>query len=154
MLGIAGLGLLAWALFSSRPRHPLPSVPTDLVLTPVGAGYRVNPTVEALAGRRMSKGIAELPREASKAAAGPAPIDSLIRLKGILDYGASKPAVAVFELPAERKTMSFQAGDKIGGTGAVLREVGETVVVEYERRRWKLTYKGAQELPATVGDNR
>jgi hypothetical protein len=150
--GVAGLGLLAFALFSSRPLRTLPKLPD---LAPGVEVPKGRPEVEALAGKRMSKGVAERSPELPKAAAGPAPIDAVIRLKGVMDFGPTRGAMAVLELPGENKTKSFQAGDKIGQTGAVLKAVGETVVVEYERRRWKLTYKGALELPAAaVGDNR
>jgi hypothetical protein len=155
VLGAAGLGVLAFALFSSRAPRPFPKVASEVNLAPTVGGPRVNPDVETLAAKRMSKAVAERPRDLPKAAAGPAPIDSLIRLKGVMDFGPPQGSVAVLELPAEQKTRSFQPGDKIGETGAVLKTVGETVVVEYDKRRWKLTYKGAQELPADpVGDNR
>ena len=155
VLGAAGLGVLALALFTTRPARPLPKVPAGLVLARADAGPRLAGDVEGLAGKRMSKAVAERPREAAKGPAGPSPIDAVVRLKGVMDFGPKQGAVAVLELPGEQKTKSFQAGDKIGRTGAVLKAVGETVVVEYDGRRWKLTYKGAQELPAAaVGDNR
>ncbi len=157
VLGAAGLGLLAFALFSSGSSRPLPAIPDNLLRGEDAAGLKAKPDLEALAGKRMSKGMAERPRPAAKpvAAAGPAPIDSLIRLKGVMDFGPKQGAIAVLELPAEQKTKSFQAGDAIGQTGAVLKVVGEAVVVEYDQRRWKLTYKGAQELPAApLGDSR
>ncbi len=151
VLGAAGLGLLAFALFSNRALRPLPKLPGIGLAVEAPRG---NPDVEALAGKRMSKGVAERSVNLPKAS-GPAPIDSVLRLKGVMDFGKARPAEAVVELLSERKTGSFLAGDKLGQSGAVLKAVGETVVVEYERRRWKLTYKGAQELPAAaVGDNR
>jgi len=153
VLGVAGLATLAFALFSNRAPRSFKKGPAELALAK--SFELVKPEVEALAGKRMSKAVPERARAAPRASAGPAPIDSVIRLKGVMDFGKDKGAVAVLELPAERKTRSFQPGDTIGQTGAVLKAVGETVVVEYESRRWKLTYKGAQELPADpVGDNR
>jgi hypothetical protein len=152
VLGAAGLAVLGLALFrpprpAEPPRAPAAAAPTSPLL--LGSG------TDELASRRLTRRVAERPREEAAAPKGPAPIDSVLRLKGILDFGKSRPAVAVLELPAERKTKSFQAGETIGATGAVLKSVGDTVIVEYEKRRWKLTYKGAQEIPAgAVGDNR
>jgi hypothetical protein len=154
-LAAGGLCGLAAALFLSRPPRELPRVP-ELVLAGAGSSGRADGAIEALAAKRMSKHVAvEAPRELPKGPSGPVPLDSIIRLRGIMNFGEKAPAVAVLELPGEQKTRSFQAGDTISKTGAVLKAVGETVVVEYDRRRWKLTYKGAQELPAaTLGDNR
>ena len=151
VLGAAGLGVLALALFLPPKPAGLPSAPVPAVISPLVLG----PGGDELASRRMTRRVAERPREAAAGPKGPAPIDQVVRLKGILDFGAGKPALAVLEMPSERKTKSFQAGDSIGTTGAVLKSVGESVIVEYEKKRWKLTYKGAQEIPAgAVGENR
>ena len=152
LLSVSGLGMLGYALFTPRPVPALPAIPE----TPLAAGpLRVpDPSVEELARRRMTRRIEERPKAEAPAAAGPIPIDSILKLKGVLDFGGKQPSLAVIELPGERKTKAYQAGDKIGGTGAVLREVGESVVVEYDRRRYQLTYKGAKDMGSPVGDKR
>jgi len=151
ILGAAGLAVLALALFiPPKPAEfPRPPAPAPVLSISAGGGNE-------LASRLLTRRVAAPPKDDAVAGPkGPAPIDQVVRLKGVLDFGAAKPAVAVLELPGERKTKSFQAGDKIGTTGAVLRTVGESVIVDYEKRRWKLTYKGAQEIPGgAVGDNR
>lgn len=153
-LSAGGLGLLAFALFSPRPVPALPELPADARLS-LPEIRPADPGVEALARRTLTRRVAERPREEAPAAAGPVPIDSLLKLKGILDFGGKQPSLAVIEILGDRKTKAYQAGDKLGGSGAVLRQVGDSVIVEYDRRRYKLGYKGAREIPAnSVGDNR
>jgi len=152
LFGAAGLGVLAYALFTPRPILPPPAIPEIAVRPePLRAP---DPSIEALARLRMSRRLEEGPREPTTGPSGPVPIDSILRLKGVLDFGGKQPSLAVIELAGERKTRAYQAGDKIGGSGAILHEVGDQVVVEYDRRRYRLTYKGAKDLGSPVGDRR
>jgi hypothetical protein len=141
VLAVAGLALLAQALF-------LPSRPQPFVLkTPSDPGKGL-PTLtlsqDGLANRRFTRKVAGTP------AAGPAraqtvTLDQVIKLTGILDFGGKQPALAVIEATGESK--AYKAGDKVGETGVLVRDIKDYVVVEYEKRRFKVTFAGIQELP-------
>jgi hypothetical protein len=45
---------------------------------------------------------------------------------------------------------AYKAGDKVGETGVVIKDVKDFVIVEFEKRRFKVTFLGIQELPANV----
>jgi hypothetical protein len=146
VLALVGLGLLAEALFVPRSPRPftvkLPSAeaknPLQLQLTPQ----------DSLVNRRFTRRVT-----AAAAPAGPAKprdlsLDQLIKLTGILDFGGKQPTLAVIEATGESK--AYKAGDKVGETGVVIKDIKEYVLVEFEKRRFKVTFTGIQELPANA----
>jgi hypothetical protein len=150
VLAVAGLALLAEALFVRRdpelPAFAPPSIPSPLELR-----HALPPPVEALANRRMTRKVAARPSQAAAIAAAPPALESLVHLTGILDFGGKSPSVAVIETPTETK--GYRPGDSVGSTGALVRSVTDYVILEFEKKRYKLTFKGMEELPAkAVGD--
>jgi len=148
-LALGGLGLLAEALFV--PRLParleikMPPADDPTVLLPLPAGGK-----DALIDRRFTRRIVAQ-TAAAEAPASKAPdlsLEHLIKLTGILDFGGKQPTLAVLETPQDSK--AYKAGDKVGETGVVVREVKDYVIIEYERRRYRVTFKGIQELPAAA----
>jgi hypothetical protein len=147
VLAVGGLALLAEALFVPRRPRPfdlkLPSAEAQIVLSPL-------PTVkDALLGRRFTRrvaGVAAAP--ATSAKPQELPLDRLIKLTGILDFGGKQPTLAVIETPVESK--AYKAGDRVGETGVLIKDIREYVVVEFESRRFKVTFLGIQELAANA----
>lgn len=145
ILAATGLVLLGEALFVPRApvvyRVPPPETASPLILAHVGR--------EAdLAKRRMTRRIAVPPAAPKADRPAPVPLESIIRLAGILDFGGKRPSLAVIEIATANETKAFKAGDAIGDTGAILREIGDGVIVEYGRRLYKVTYAGVREHSA------
>jgi type II secretory pathway component PulC len=112
------------------------------VLTPLPAGK------DGLIDRRFTRRVAGGPPIASTAKAPELSLDRLIKLTGILDFAGKQPTLAVIETPSESK--AYKAGDKVGETGVTVKDVKDYVVIEYEKRRFKVTFLGIQELPSTA----
>lgn len=155
VFSLMGLAILAEALFVPRlpPRFELTGLPPRSIPSTLP----VLQTQEGLAGRSMTR------RVQGDAVPGPGKavaitIESLIRLTGIMDFGGKRPSLAVIETLAGNESKAYQTGDKVGDTGVRVQEIGETVIVEFESRRYKLTPTGIQELPAralgTTGSER
>jgi len=100
----------------------------------------------------MTRTVARAVSPGPAAAAGPLPLESMVKLTGILDFGGKSPTIAVIETPQESK--GYKAGDAVGETGAVVRTVTDYVVLEFARKRYKLTFKGVEELPANAVGSR
>ena len=144
-LALVGLGLFAEALFAPRPPHSfavrLPAAEAVTELRPLGSDG------EGLAARRFTRRVvASAPAAPAAAKAQDQSLDRLIKLTGILDFGGKKPTLAVLETPSESK--AYKAGDRVGETGVVVKDVKDFVIVEFEKRRFKVTFLGIQELPA------
>jgi hypothetical protein len=146
ILAVGGLALLAEALFVPRPPRPfdlkLPSAEASLILTPLPAGK------DGLIDRRFTRRVAGGPSPLAAAKAPELSLDRLIKLTGILDFAGKQPTLAVIETPTESK--AYKAGDKVGETGVTVKDVKDYVVIEYEKRRFKVTFLGIQELPANA----
>lgn len=142
VLAVAGLALLAHTLFVQPKRGPF------VLKIPADAGQGLPSLVltqDGLADRRFTQKVA------APAAAGPARVqtvtlDQLIKLTGILDFGGKQPTLAVIEATGESK--AYKSGDQVGETGVLIKEIKDYVVVEFEKRRFKVTFAGILELPA------
>jgi hypothetical protein len=115
----------------------------------VRSSDRPAPDSSGLAQRRFTRRVT--------AAAAPAPqkvqdpvLDQMIKLTGILDFGGKQPTLAVIETSSPKESKAYKSGDRIGETGIQIKEIKEHVIVEYEKRRFKVTFVGVQELPAAA----
>jgi hypothetical protein len=144
IFAIGGVLYLSFALFGARPLRPLqftlPTAEERITLHPQSGG------ADALADRRFTRRISAIAAPASTAKTPDLSLEQMVKLTGLLDFGDKKPALAVIEVGGESK--AYKAGDKIGETGVVVKAVKEYVVLEFNQRRYKLTFVGAQELPA------
>lgn len=146
LLAIGGLALLAEALFVPRPARPfalnLPSVEAQTTLTPLPGAK------DGLIERRFTRRVAATAAAASVAKPQELPLDRLIKLTGILDFGGRKPTLAVIETPTESK--AYKVDDQVGETGVTIKAIKDYVIIEYEKRRFKVTFLDIQELPANA----
>ena len=146
ILAVAGFALLAEALFAPRTPRPfalkLPSAEesNQLVLLPASG--------DGLETRRFTRRVAAAAAPVGPAKAQEVPLDRLIKLTGILDFGSKQPTLAVIESPGESR--AYKAGEKVGETGILIKDVKEFVIVEFEKRRFKVTFTEIQELPANA----
>jgi len=147
VLAVGGLALLAETLLVPRPPRPfelrLPTVEAATTLTPLPAAK------DGLMDRRFTRRVAAV-AAAHATAAKPQEfsLDRLIKLTGILDFAGKQPTLAVIETPTESK--AYKAGDKVGETGVTVKDIKDYVVIEFEKRRFKVTFLGIQELPANA----
>jgi hypothetical protein len=110
-------------------------------------GRRSEPQdVVMLARRKMSKAIVKPvvapPAPPPKPPAPP--LETVVRLAGIMDFGAGVPKEAFIETRAGGRTKAYKAGDAIEGPSAVVKAVTDTVLVEYDGKLWRLSQRGAE----------
>ena len=142
LLGVAALGIAA-LLFV--PRKPL-SLPSARLEASKKEAQAPSPDVEILAGTRMSRAVIRS-KASAPARAQAAPLESLVRLTAVFDFEGKSPALAVVEILQTSESKTVKAGDRIGETGALVREILESVLVEYAGKVYKLTFAGVQEVP-------
>jgi type II secretory pathway component PulC len=144
-LAAGGLSLLAHALFVPRAARPfalrMPSVEDLNALQPLPAAK------DGLIERRFTRRVAGAAPSAVAAKPAAVSLDQMIKLTGILDFGGKKPTLAVIESTGESK--AYKSGDKVGETGVVVKDIKDYVIVEFEKRRFKVTFAAIQELPAS-----
>jgi hypothetical protein len=100
------------------------------------AESEVPPKVKALISTRMSRSIVAKPVENKSA---PAPeLSTLIRVKGILDYGNPKENEALIEIIKTNQTMSCKTGDAVQGVSAVIVLIDSAVTFRYEGKLCRL----------------
>lgn len=144
VLAVAGLALLAEALFVPRVAAGFPlALPSEESLSVLGPRPGA---MDRLVDCRFTRRVAGPASAEAPALTAEQPLDKVIKLTGILDFGGKQPALAVIETATESK--AYKAGDKVGETGIVVHTVKDYVVVEFEKRRFKVTFLGVQELAA------
>lgn len=151
--GLLGAGALTIAgLAAFYPRSPRP-LPPPVTIPASGTARLTTQELDAFARQKMSRAIV-------KPAAPPPPkpvlppLDMVVRLSGIIDYGTESPREAFIEIRQSGQTKSYRVGDPIPSIGAVVKGISDGVVVEYDGRFWKLTDRGVSPValePVTTG---
>lgn len=146
LVAAAGLLVLAEALFSHRdPRFPrLSGLEGSATIDGKGL-IPGSEATKALAEKKMSRAIAA-PAATPVAKPAKAPLASLVKLAGIMDFGGRRPSEAVIETPGTNETKGYRVGEPIGSIGATVREITDSVIVEYAGKRYRLTFLGADEV--------
>lgn len=113
-----------------------------------------NPNMARLSAMKMSKTVvAPTVTAAPKPAA--APLASLIRVKGIMDFGDPKAVEAIIEQVRTNKMANYKVGDTVEGVGAVITKIDATVTFMYDGQTVSLGVNSGEsaEAPATAGSN-
>jgi hypothetical protein len=76
------------------------------------------------------------------------PLDMVVRLSGIMDYGPQNPREAFIEVRSSGQTTAYRPGDAVAPVGAIVKSISDGVVIEYDGKIWKLTDRGAAPVPA------
>ena len=98
---------------------------------PASAELPADPALAKLAAARFSKTIA--PKAPVVVVKPPAPaLGSLIRVKGIMDFGDPKTNEAIIEIIRDHSTRNFVAGTQVEGVGAAVLKVDSAVVFQYD----------------------
>ena len=100
-----------------------------------------DPKIARLAATRMSKASAAKLDTPQKA---PVPgLATLLRVKGIMDYGDPKNNEAIIEIVRANKTANFRVGDTIAEVNAVVTKVDTGVTFDYDGKSVRLNvYSG------------
>lgn len=90
-----------------------------------------NASHEALVKKPMSKTIIQTTelKVAAKAA-----LDTLIRVKGILDFGSPDANEAIVEILGSRKTVTCKVGQTVEEVGAVVEKIDTAVTFQYDNK--------------------
>ena len=68
-----------------------------------------------------------------------------MKLTGVVDFGGAPEAV--IEAPPNSASKTYRTGDIIGATGARIKAIAEGIVVDYDGKTYRVTFKGVQEEP-------
>jgi hypothetical protein len=144
LAGAAFLG--AWPLVRPLSPRKLPDPERSVAVRAASFGPQ---ELEAAARKRMSRAIVKVAPPPPPKPAVP-PLDLLVRLSGIIDYGPQSAREAFIELRSSNQTKAYKPGDAMPGVGAVVKSISDEVLVEYDGKLWKLTDRGAQPAPDAV----
>jgi len=141
LLGSLALGGFS-LLYPLQPR-PLPQVERSAEKKLSGM---TAPELDAFARKRISRAIVKQAPPPPPKPVLP-PLDSLVRLSGIMDYGPESAREAFIEARSNSQTKSYRVGDVLAASGAQVKAITDGVVLEYDGKLWKLTDRGAVALP-------
>lgn len=108
-------------------------------------GGQEDASQQMLVSKRMTKRITA---QKSKAKNITPSLDSLIRVKGIMDFGDPKTNEALIEILKSRKTVSCTVGQTVEGVGAVVFKIDEGVTFKYDNKTIKLKIDEGKQVNA------
>ena len=108
--------------------------------------------IERLAESRLNKTIIAAKTEAPPKPPA-APLASLIRVKGIMDFGDPKNNEAIIEHIKSTQTKSYRAGETLQDVGAVIVHIDSGVTFKYDGKDIRLNVNSEEsaEIPPTAG---
>jgi type II secretory pathway component PulC len=143
LIAVAACALFAHAIFAPRQQRDFSSLAQGADPTPAApktdAGAR---DVEILAGKKMSRTIVKPPPAPPPRPAAPA-LNTLIRLSGVIDMGGVKEAI--LEVKKTRQSRGYREGAAIEDTGAVVKKIHDSVLIDYDGRTFRLSASGEVE---------
>jgi len=144
LLGVGALTIVVLATFYPRPPRPLPAI--SVVAIPAAPKLSAK-EVDTFARKPMSRAIVKPTPPPPPKPVVP-PLDMVVRLSGIIDYGPDSPREAFIEMRQTGQTKSYRVGDSLPSIGASVKGIADGVVMEYDSKLWKLTDRGA--TPAAI----
>ena len=132
---LAALVLLAVSFLSPPEALPLPTLESAPSPTGQKEMKRRDPKLEQLAGARLTRTVSA-PAAAAKAVAPL--LQTLIRLKGIMDFGDPKVNEALIEDIRSGQTKSYRVGQVVEGVNATVTKVDSGVTLVYEGQTVRL----------------
>ncbi|MBI3828867.1 MAG: hypothetical protein HY291_05090 [Planctomycetes bacterium] len=143
LLLLAGIGLAAWAFTENEepPQSLEPKAATAGKTSPELAP--ANPQLDQLARAKMTRTVT--PKAATTAKAAAPALDSLIRIKGIMDYGDPKSNEAIIEDVKSGRAQSYRAGDRLQGVDAVVTQVDSGVSIQYDGKTVRMEVRGNEQ---------
>jgi hypothetical protein len=140
LLVLAGAGLGVWA-FTEREDGAGPEDANPIGdAKPPSAVIQDNPQLDQLARAKMTRTVAP---KASSTAKPPTPaLDTLIRVKGIMDFGDSKSNEAIIEDVKSGRSQNYHVGEQVRGTEAVITQIDSGVTFKYDGKSVRLEMRG------------
>jgi hypothetical protein len=135
LTAVAAVVLVGVSFLSPPEPLALPSLENAPALPGQKAGKRRDPKVEQLAGARFTRTVL-----APAAAAKPAAplLQTLIRLKGIMDFGDPKANEALIEDIRSGQTKGYRVGQVVEGVNATVVKVDTGVTLSCEGQTVRL----------------
>ena len=138
---IAAAALFVHALLSPRQPRDFSTLSQGADPTPT-AGTKsdaANRDMDSLAKRKMTRTIVKAPPAPPPKPAAPV-LSTLIRLSGVIDMGGIKEAI--LEVKKTRQSRGYREGAAIEDTGAVVKKIHDSVLIDYDARTFRLTASG------------
>ena len=112
----------------------------------------VDPKLAKLSDLKMSKAGAAIVEAVSKPAVPP--LSSMIRVKGIMDFGDPKSTEAIIESIRLNKTNNYKSGQAIEGVSATVTKIDSAVTFNYDGKTVTLGVNGGEsaEIPPTANN--
>ena len=135
--------------------HPTPGVDAVAISGKSSANVKpdpVDPRLSRLAQLKMSRPGAVLIENTAKPAA-PA-LSSLIRVKGIMDFGDPNTTEAIIETMRLNKTSNYKLGQNVEGVSATITKIDSGVTFNYDGKTVSLNVNGGEsaEIPPTASN--
>jgi hypothetical protein len=147
---VASASVAAGCLATLESRRTRPLV-LELSVSPALSGASKGRTndIDALRSKRMSRAIAKVvvPPPPPPPKPPTPPLETLIRLSGIMSFGKDAPKEAFIETKSTNQTKGYKAGDALPTGGIKIKSITDVVIVSYDEKDWKLTDRGAEALP-------
>lgn len=103
------------------------------------AAEKSDPKLERLATSRMTRTV--VPRQVIVQKPVAPDLNTLIRVKGILDFGDPKSNEAVIETLRNNQTRNYRVGDTIPDINAVISKIDTAVTFEYDSKTLRIEIK-------------
>ena len=152
LLEAGALFLISQALLAKEsPMPALEEAPYEAQGTGTQADARTQELL-ALAKKRMTQAIP--PPSAPRAVPLPKPpLETLLRLSGIVDRGEKAVSEAIIEFVPGGQSKSYKPGDLIATSGARVARITDSVLVEYDGKTWILAFTGVEEVDPSAAAN-
>jgi len=100
-----------------------------------------------LAGARMTRTV--VPKVEVAPPKPPAPkLSTIVRLKGIMDFGDPKANEVILENVRTNQTRGYKAGQSVDGVDAKIIKIDNDVLIEYDGQKIKLKIDGEEAAEA------
>lgn len=103
--------------------------------------------ITQLAGAKMTRTV--VPTVEAVPPKPPAPkLSSIVRLKGIMDFGDPKTNEVILENVRTNQTRGYKAGQSVDGVDAKILKIDNDVLIEYDGQKIKLKIDGEEAAEA------
>jgi len=136
LLFVVACGIFAMSFAPAESQLEIPKFKTGNKPVENSAPVQLDPELEALAHKRMTRKVAPVANQAAKAVAPD--LATLVRVRGIMAYGDPKDNEAIIETMRTNTTRSYKAGDKISDVEATIQKVESTVTFNYDGKQVQL----------------
>lgn len=147
---IGGAIALAVKTFLSPPE--LPKMPSETVAAEKKIEQAIqDPKIAKLLSSKMNKTV--VPRvEVVQKPVAPA-LSTLLRVKGIMDFGDPKTTEAIIEIIRGNQIKTFKVNDTVAEVGATVTQIDAGVTFNYDGKSVKLSVNSGEsaDLPPTAG---